>query len=158
MIKTLIRAGEILEVRTDLVTDEDSDFKVKSANSDKWYAVSCRNMLWRCDCKDFEVHGLHKNDGSYLCKHIYAVIESLLGINSADAFELVGLDEYSDELIQTQIVRQLLEIENHLQFINNCHVESDNYTSLVKLKDYLLKHQEALKNKLNGSNKPVSVP
>lgn len=158
MIKTIQKAKNITNITKILADDEDCRFKVKSASNNEYYNVSCLNTLWRCDCKDFEVHALHKDDGSYLCKHIYAVISTLSGLSIAEAFEIVELDEDSEELIQTQIARQLLDVHNHLTFLNNCHVETSNHTLLVGLKDYLLNHEEALKIALTEANKTGCVP
>lgn len=52
---------------------------VKSSNSDEEYYVSLIYDLWRCSCSDFYHNGLHKEDGSFLCKHIIATILHLGG-------------------------------------------------------------------------------
>lgn len=40
----------------------------------KEHNVYYNNNLWRCDCLDYTNRGLNKDEGSFLCKHIYAVI------------------------------------------------------------------------------------
>lgn len=47
---------------------------VTSSNSNDEYLVSCVDELWRCDCHDYMINGLHKDCGSYLCKHIISVL------------------------------------------------------------------------------------
>lgn len=47
---------------------------VTSSNITDEYLVSCVDELWRCDCHDYMINGLHKEEASYLCKHIMAVL------------------------------------------------------------------------------------
>jgi hypothetical protein len=54
--------------------DEELQSIVTSQNTGDEYLVSCVDDLWRCDCHDFFLNGLHKDTGSYFCKHCIAVI------------------------------------------------------------------------------------
>lgn len=46
-------------------------------NNDKVHNVYYHNDLWRCTCEDYQYRGVNRDEGSFLCKHIYAVINSL---------------------------------------------------------------------------------
>ena len=50
-------------------------YEVKGSDGLGNYLVACNHdNLWRCTCDDFTGRGLNKDEGSFLCKHIIAVI------------------------------------------------------------------------------------
>lgn len=54
-------------------------FKIPNKKGDDYYVVSNNhNQLLRCTCKDYEINGVGKREGSYTCKHILKVLQMLL--------------------------------------------------------------------------------
>ena len=54
--------------------DEEVQAIVTSQNTDDEYLVSCVADLFRCECHDFFLNGLHNDSGAYMCKHILSLL------------------------------------------------------------------------------------
>ncbi len=78
-MKQLMRAGNISDanILPIYVDEEILQIFVNGSNGEK-YQVSCNEYgVWHCECQNFNIHGLHEDTGSYLCKHIIAVLNYL---------------------------------------------------------------------------------
>jgi hypothetical protein len=78
-MKQLVRAKQISEtnILPKYVDEEILQLIVTGSTGEK-YLVSCNEYgIWRCDCKNFEIHGVNEETGSYLCKHVIAAINFL---------------------------------------------------------------------------------
>lgn len=62
------------DITTIFADKEELHFSVKSSNNKDEYFITCKNDLWRCDCYDYINKGLNRDEGSFLCKHILAII------------------------------------------------------------------------------------
>jgi predicted nucleic acid-binding Zn finger protein len=53
----------------------DSEYLFYEVKGSENYLVSCNHdNLFRCTCDDFMGRGINKEEGSFLCKHIIAVL------------------------------------------------------------------------------------
>ncbi len=59
-------------VEIELLEDDLMIFKVQSSG-DNAYQVSMHENLWLCDCDDYQWRS-EKEPGSYICKHLWAVL------------------------------------------------------------------------------------
>jgi len=65
-------------ITTIFVDNEELQFSVKSFDNKEEYFITCKNNLWRCDCYDYMNNGLNRDEGSFLCKHIIAIISMII--------------------------------------------------------------------------------
>lgn len=77
-MKRLVKASNICDIKVMWCDDEGVECYVSPSNpKHDPYRVTYYGNYWRCTCKDFDVH-FKKEYGSFLCKHILAVIHFLL--------------------------------------------------------------------------------
>lgn len=78
-MKQLMRAGNISDANIlPIYVDEEILQLIVTGSTGEKYMVSCNEYgVWRCDCKNFEIHAFHEETGSYLCKHVLAAINFL---------------------------------------------------------------------------------
>jgi hypothetical protein len=69
------------DITTIFVDNEELQFSVKSSDNNDEYFVTCKCNLWRCDCYDYINKGLNHAEGSFLCKHIIAIISMIFESN-----------------------------------------------------------------------------
>lgn len=72
------------DITTIFADKEELQFIVKSSNNKDEYFVTCKNSLWRCDCYDYTNKGLNRDEGSFLCKHIIAIIRMIIEEDNKD--------------------------------------------------------------------------
>lgn len=81
MLQKLTKAELVSDANiTPLILEDDLvQLEFQSLNNpDEKYLVSMNEYeLWRCDCPDYTYRGLNHDEGSYLCKHIMAVLNYL---------------------------------------------------------------------------------
>ncbi len=67
-------------VKIELFDDDLMIFNVESSKKGN-YQVSMNENVWLCDCDDYQYRG-DKEVGSFICKHIWAVLFKIMDMKS----------------------------------------------------------------------------
>lgn len=105
-MKQFKRAEQISSANITPLINDDDYFQAEVTSQNDTYLVSAIDGLWACTCHDFIYRGVGHEEGSYLCKHIIAVLldmhdnperyvgddEFLVASDFVDAYELLAGD------------------------------------------------------------------